>query len=138
MVSAAVLVPCARKRYQYTYHQGYLLSLAALIDLLALLYSVYYITSFYEGDYSLNNKSTPLFIIAAAFAIKVILTLVFLVRVVWSCYLDDIRYQEWRQGNPAAFISMVLVALVVGPRWHKLYYSKLWERAGLSYRIVSV
>ena len=82
----------ARRVYKYTYHCGYLLALAAVIDLICILYGISYIYSFYLGDYTYNHSRLPLLIIAGAFAIKIILSLVFLVAVIGHYYLEDIRY----------------------------------------------
>lgn len=131
-------MPCARRRYFYTYHQGYLLTLSSLMDFLTLIYSLYYISSLYQGEYTLQHKELPLLVLAASFLIKFTLTLFFTVYVVGCYYLGDLRYREWKGDNQKAFLSMVILTLVLGPRGHKLYYSKLWQLPGLSYRILSV
>jgi len=82
----------AKRTYRYTYHCGYLIALASVIDLFCILYGLYYIFSFYPGDYTYNHSQLPLMILAVAFVIKITLSVLFLIAVIGSCYLEDIRY----------------------------------------------
>ena len=82
----------ARRAYKYTYHCGYLLFLASVIDFLCICYGTYYTYSFYRGDYAYNHSRLPLLVLAGSFAIKLSLSLVFMLAVVATYYLEDVRY----------------------------------------------
>lgn len=91
-----ILTVLAQQRYVYTYHYGFLLSLAAMVDTFCILYGMYYISSFYEGDYTYSHRTLPLIIVATSFIAKLALSLIFLLVVVGNLYLEDPRYLEWK------------------------------------------
>lgn len=74
-----------------------MLAFTAVVDITAIFYWIYYVYSFYTGDYVGNNSRLPLLIIAGAFSFKLICSIVFLIGVVGFYYLKDIRYYEWKE-----------------------------------------
>ena len=78
--------------YTYTYHCGYLLAFTAVADIAAICYWIYYVCSFYTGDYAGNNSRLPLLIIAATLGFKFVCSVGFVVGVVGRYYLKDVRY----------------------------------------------
>lgn len=109
-----------------------------MADSFCILYGVYFISSFYRGDYTYSNQNLPLLIVASSFIVKLALSLAFLIVVVGNHYLQDPRYFDWKQQNRISFYLMVVLNVLFGPRMHKLFYSKLWGLPALSFRIVSV
>lgn len=47
LVTALIIYYIARRQYKYTYHCGYLLAIAAVVDTILILYGLYYISSLY-------------------------------------------------------------------------------------------
>jgi hypothetical protein len=46
--------------------------------------------------------------------------------VVKEVYLKDVRYREWKDKRLWNFVSLIVLILFLGPKSHKLYYSKLF------------
>ena len=67
-----------------------------------------------------------------------LLALLFLLGVVWCYYRSDVRYREWSDEHWCGFSAGMALMVLLGCRWHKLYYSKFAGKDIFAYRIVSV
>jgi hypothetical protein len=97
IAAAALLAYFTSKTYKYTYHFGYLIALSSIIELIFLVYGFSYIIRLYQGDYTKQNKLTPIYIVAGSFAFKLMISFLFVVIVLGQYYLKDIRFKEWKQ-----------------------------------------
>jgi hypothetical protein len=128
LLGALLLWLLARKAYAYTYHCGYLLALGSIIDAACLLYGAIYIYTLYKGDYTGSNLRLPLLILGASLGCKLLLSACFLFGVVYLSYLSDVRYSAWASQNRIWFRAAACLMVVLGPRFHKLLYSKFLAR----------
>ena len=128
----------SRKIYRYTYHIGYLLALISVIDLSAILYGLYYAYNYYQGDYALHHSRLPIWILITGLVLKIALGVCYSISVLYCYYFEDRAYQEWRVQNKKSALISLLGGNLFGPRFNKLFYSKLWGKDCFSYRIISV
>jgi hypothetical protein len=94
----------------------------------------------YPGEYfDGEEKSVPLLLIEVGLIVNIcVLGWIYFVYVIKYVYLEDVRYQEWKNKHFVNFVILVSIFIILGPKSHKLYYSKLFGLSIFSYRIVSV
>lgn len=69
----------------------------------------------------------PVFLILAGLVVNLlVLGWVGFGYVVKEVYLKDVRYDEWRKRHWGNFVGIMAGLALLGPRSHKLFYSKLF------------
>lgn len=124
-IAAIVLILLSKKAYKYSYHYGYLIALCASVELLFIIYGLGYMIGLYQGDYTKQNKWMPIFVLLGSYFCKVILAAVFSIFVLGRYYLKDLRFKEWKEQHERGFKVSILMTIIFGSRFYKLYYSKL-------------
>jgi hypothetical protein len=82
----------------------------------------------YEGEYfDGSERSLPLIVVVAGLCVNLILFgWIGFGYVIKEVYLKDVRYHEWKDKHFWNFVSLIFLILLLGPKSHKLYYSKLF------------